>query len=389
MWNGLPWGGVRRPRASAVVWSVLLVFGLVRMGQGTWHVKELARVGRGIYGELGYVVPFAEEADSLPLLVLSAGVAGSWFGLHFYRYAPVNQYVLVKVDTGNLGGSGGLRPGNLMPWVAGDLDGDSRPELIGYNANYTVGYGLVAAYVPPAGSGIPDSLRAGARYDGLAGGGIGYHLTDLDRDGRDEVSFFGTEYDVSVFEWNGDSLSHVISVPCLNGSDIAVGDFDQDGLTEVGTTGLRWDNWIVVYKCTGDNTLVPWDSTSITRPNGRVFMASNLDGSHRPVLFVSYFVVGGWAWLYEVEPTNGTRGYQPIPVDSIMDRGEVYAHSTCGDIDGDGLDEVLWSTGNQIRVYKCTGPHQYELVWVWDQGSNNSCNLNLYDMNGNGYNEIL
>lgn len=67
----------------------------------------------------------------------------------------------------------------------------------------------------------------------------------------------------------------------------------------------------------------------------------------------------------------------------------VNARSICGGIDGDGIEEIRWSTGGQISVYKCTGLHEYERVWTWYQTGNNSCNLNLYDMNGNGYNELL
>jgi hypothetical protein len=305
----------------------------------------------------------------------------------------MNRYALAKVDTGDLSVQGGLIPGNLLPWAVGDLDGDDRPELIGHNVNATTGDNLITSYVPPAGSSIPDSLRTCARYYGPAADAQRFYLTDLDRDGQSEVALRGwISHRVIVYEWNGDSLRQTISFVCENGFNLAIGDFDGDSLVEVGTTGLSSDNWITVYKCTGNDQLVPWDSTPISRINGHdIFTASNLDGSHRAVIFATYFIVGGYAYLYEVMPTNATRDYQPILIDSTLDAGEVYAHSVSGDIDGDGLEEVLWSTGNQIRAYRHAGPHQYELIWNWWNwnGSRTSCNLNVYDMNGNGYNEIL
>jgi hypothetical protein len=67
----------------------------------------------------------------------------------------------------------------------------------------------------------------------------------------------------------------------------------------------------------------------------------------------------------------------------------MWNRSVCGDVDGDGIDEIVWSCGSHFYIYRCTGPHQYERVWSWYNGGNNSCNLNLYDMNGNGYNEVI
>jgi len=389
-------GGMCRPRSPSVLLVLLLVTGLLRIGHTGWRIKELSHWSEGQYSTVGYIVPFVAATDSPPLLTFYGAIPNVWGGLYFYGYAPVNLYSLVKLDTGTYNAQGPVIPGNMLPWAAGDLDGDSSPELIGHYYNGSTGDNLIAVYIPPAGSVVPDSLKTLVRYGGSVADAERFYLTDLDQDGRKEVSFL-TDIGPTImaYEWGpGDSLRRAISVPIRGGYsagyNLAVGDFDQDGLTEVGTTGLDWDNWIVVYKCIGNDQLVPWDSVPIARPNGHdVFTASNLDGSHRTVFFARYAVVGGPIWLYTVEPLNGTRGYQPFLVDSTTNRGEVYAHSICGDIDGDGLDEILWSTGYQLRVYRCTGLHQYELVWVWDQGSNNSCNLNLYDMNGNGYNEIL
>jgi hypothetical protein len=340
---------------------------------------------RGLYD--GAIIPFESQLDSSLLLAFYGTIPGLGGGLYFYRYLRMNRYLLAKIDTGDMSVNGGLIPGNLMPWATGDLDGDSGQELIGTTVGS--GFALVTAYGLPHGGGIPDSLEYGTRYGGAGVASQSLYLTDLDQDGRKELALNDGSFQIRAFELQGDSLEQTISVPCDNGYDLAIGDFDGDGKIEVATTGLSWNNWIAVYKCTGNNLLVPWDSTPITRINGGMFSASNLDGSHRAVIFATYFVVGGYAYLYEVEPTNGEYDYQPILIDSTMDGGEVYAQSVCGDIDGDGLDEVLWSVGNQIRVYKHTGPHQYELVWNWLNSGNNTCYLNLHDMNGNGYKEIL
>jgi hypothetical protein len=105
---------------------------------------------------------------------------------------------------------------------------------------------------------------------------------------------------------------------------------------------------------------------------------------------VSFWSVNGDIQLFRFEPTQGTRGYEPFRVDSTgFATDEVNARSICGDIDADGIDEILWSCGSQIQIYRCTGAHQFERIWYWWNEGSNSANVNLYDMNGNGYNEIL
>jgi hypothetical protein len=112
---------------------------------------------------------------------------------------------------------------------------------------------------------------------------------------------------------------------------------------------------------------------------------------HRATFYVSFSSLNGEMWLYELAPTQGTHGYQWFLVDSTSIPAEtgVYTHSVCGDIDGDGQEEIIWALGVKVMVYKCTGPHQYEKVWTWYYPGMNSTNVNVYDMNGTGYNQIL
>ena len=204
-------GGICRPRNTCACRAMLVVAALFQFGSGTWHIKELARFDRGIYGGGSYVLP---HADSVPHLVLSAFVPNSFMGLHFYRHEPMNRYELVKVDTGTYLGQGPIIPGNMLPWVAGDLDGDSAAELIGHT--FSNGDNLVTVYAPPAGGMIPDSLTSCVRYGGSVADAHRFYLTDLDRDGKKEVTF-RTDIGPTImaYEWSlGDSLRQVISVPC-------------------------------------------------------------------------------------------------------------------------------------------------------------------------------
>jgi hypothetical protein len=390
-------GGFGRPHRT--VSAAALLLSTVLVASPTWAdllVRQIASLNRGNYWAAGNVVPYKTDTDAYATFVFTGGISSHLNGTFFFRYALVNRYDVVKIDTG-LASDTAILPGHMIPWTAGDVDGDSEPELVAVGGESRAGraYLVVATWGENARTRCLDSLMWSARYDSNPGiyGSEPLYVTDLDQDGKKEVSFINANRSmIYVYESVADhQLRLAATVPCMSGYALAVGDFDGDGGAEFATAGAATNNWVVIYKCTGDDQYVPWDSVSIQKPNADdVFSASNLDGSHRVVFFVSFFRADGKIWLYEFEPTQGTRGYQAFGVDSTyIPTGTAYSRSLCGDIDGDGIEEVVWSTGNQIRVYKSTGQHLYELQWYWDQGGNNSCNLNLYDMNGNGYNEIL
>lgn len=388
-------GGLCRPDNTKLLSSLLLCAVMAGWVYADWRIREVARINTGVIWTQGYVLGYQSACDTYPLLIYSSDIPhqGTW-GIYFYRYAPLNRYVLARVDTGN--GGSGLVPGNLLPFAAGDVDNDSSQDLVGFVGEYgpTQCYVLAALYEPSA-LGYPDSLAWRGRYDSVPYGYYGetYDITDLDRDGKKEIAFCYTgRARLLVYETvRNDSLRRTIDLPCSTGFRLAFGDFDQDGKTEIATAGLRWLNQVVVYKCTGNDQVVPWDTAFITHPNGHdAFSGASIDGTHRAALFVSFWSVNGDIQLFQFEPTQGTRGYEPFRVDSTgFATDEVNARSVCGDIDADGIDEILWSCGSQIQAYRCTGPRQFERIWYWWNEGSNSANVNLYDMNGNGYNEIL
>ena len=65
--------------------------------------------------------------------------------------------------------------------------------------------------------------------------------------------------------------------------------------------------------------------------------------------------------------------------------------SRCGDLDGDGVEELVWATPREAYLYKATGDNQFQQVWYWDcdHGDLETVITNIYDMNGDGYNELV
>jgi hypothetical protein len=387
-------GGLCRPRHALGVGLLGLAFLIVGQAKADLHIKQVDSLDNGIIWTYGYIVPFESASNGRKELIFEAGFPNGG-GDFFYGYHRMNRYSLLRVDTGNMGS--GFIPGNMSPWASGVIYGDSQEELVADNGDGRVStfYLLAVLYRQNARTGVPDSVDWCTRYDSLQTDyGEPFYITDLDQDGKKEITFqHDARHEIFIFECDGPDSFHLASViPARDGGGLAFGDFDQDGKMEFAD-GTIAGSVVQVFKCTGNDQYVLWDTVSAPgrHPNGDdVFEGKNLDGTHHAVFFASFFDIStGWEWLYEFSPGPDSH-YRAIPVDSATFSSDaIYARSICGDIDGDGIDELIWSMGTQIRVYKRIDPHQYQQVWSWWNGGGNSCNVNLYDMNGNGYNEIL
>jgi hypothetical protein len=88
----------------------------------------------------------------------------------------------------------------------------------------------------------------------------------------------------------------------------------------------------------------------------------------------------------------GDNQYSRTLVDSLRFGGENLGRiSECGDIDADGVDECIWTTPTEIYVYKAVGDDNLQRVWHWysDHGSMKSLVSTVYDVNNDGYNELI
>jgi len=132
---------------------------------------------------------------------------------------------------------------------------------------------------------------------------------------------------------------------------------------------------------------------TVRQPNGvDAFTTNDIDGDGKPEFYVAYEnVPRGKMYLYMWEMV-GDDNYSRTLVDSVSFSGTDWGRiSECGDIDGDGIDECIWTTPDIIKVYKAVGDNDLEEVWHWnnDHGGFRSLVSTVYDINNDGYNELI
>jgi len=316
-----------------------------------------------------------------------------------WEHRPINQYQLVYADTGMYPPQR-IITGNFLPWDVGDIDGDSLTDLLGPNqdgpANPDTIYNVVTTQESPNYLSPPESLSWWYRYANNAAISEPFYFTpDLDGDNKREILFC---YDsIYIFENvanNQNNLVYDISAPAWS---FTFGEFDLDERKEFVTAWLGSLGRVFVYENTGENQyeLVWVDTVGI--PNGSdVFSGNDLDGDGKPEFFVCFaWFPGSIAdfYLYMWEAT-GNNTYEKTLLANLqrnigLDWGAI---SKCGDIDGDGIEELVWSVGIDVFVYKAIGNNQFQLIWSWHNPTADIVKdafVNIYDLNRNGYNEIV
>jgi len=276
----------------------------------------------------------------------------------------------------------------------GFLDTDSLVDMIG-NHNGLWPYPLYVYESPTQQSNPTAVVWKDSMFENIAGG----YITDLDQDGRKEILFRYSLNNGSprtcVYENTGDNQYALVWADTIHRSAYFVNDdFDLDGRIEF-VTGYPYPGAygrVSVWECIGDNNyqFVFHDTLPQTN-NYDIFNADDMDGNGKPeFLFTCHNPSGGKAWLYLYEST-GDNTYDYFLVDSItgiwgaMGRQRSY----CGDIDADGIEEIIWSTFNQWHIYKAIGVHQYQKIYSSTWYLHDIKIVNVYDLNANGYPEVI
>jgi hypothetical protein len=365
---------------------------------GALSMRRIVQIPSGPdAGAYGRVVCCDSDHDSLSEMIFLTGTIqpDNPYRLEVWEHRGWNRFSLVFADTGTHSPPPGITTGNAIPFAAGDVDNDGLTDIVCITVEPDSSdpdkfYDDVITIESPDSFSYPCSLSWYFRYDSnTAIPDPVYYPPDLDQDGHKEIIKAGGW----VWENTGNNQNQLVWRGF--GYRYAFGDFDMDGKMNFASASLNSNGIMVVWECTGDDQYQTVYRDTVWQPNGAdVFMTYDIDGDSLPEVYVAYEnVPRGKIYLYMWEADQaGTDIYHRTLVDSVGFSGDDWGRiSECGDIDGDGIDECVWTTPDIIKVYKAVGDDQLQEVWHWDNDHDGFRSLvsTVYDINNDGYNELI
>ncbi len=366
---------------------------------GAWQMKQVAAVPFGV----GIFVGGDTDHDGREEILLcgQAERNGSWEPCYqIWENSGWNRYVLVHSDTGAQWWVPGLHSGNFVPSDIGDPDDDGLVDILGYNEEYGwdstgqhgLRYPMILTMESPSGDSCPTRMSWGLRYNSQGATGLDPRAIapDLDRDGRQEIVCF--DEGLRVLECVGNSAYESVwfsdTIPLGYGWPFS--DFDLDGRRDFVGSGR---GATVVENSGPDSYSWVWADT-IPYPNLHdVFAGRDVNQNGRPEFFVrsaQYRGMAGWHFDLLMFEATGDNAFVMTHVaevsQSISDPG---TRSACGDIDGDGVDEVAWDVVGEVIVFHSPAPSRLEGVCSWYTGAQFGTAVKVLDMNHNGYADIV
>ncbi len=326
--------------------------------------------------ERGY--GFDTDHDGKENLIISGMINDDSLLVRFWEHAGYDRYVLE--DTGLFSQIFGI----------GYLDNDSLVDMVGLRN----GYGQLPTYVyeSPGYNNNPTQIVWGD--SGLPRQSISVYIADLDGDTLHEMlmSFFRDRIHTAIYETRGNNQYVLVWQDTIPNSHYFIwGDFDQDGKSDFFTGYPESYGMVVGWECVANDMyqMIFYD-TLAENNNYDIFAGNDLDDNDKPELFftcVNYPLRKLYLYAYE---TIGDNQFAYFPIDSTPFPFNTYIQlSTCGDIDSDGHDEIVWSNFNQWYIYKATGIHQYQRIYSSPWSNHGYTTVNVHDINKNGYPEII
>jgi len=221
-------------------------------------------------------------------------------------------------------------------------------------------------------------------------------ISDLDNDGIREISFTmqDTHYKIRIFENNGYNSyierTPIIWLPPNHPADFANGDFDGDGNNEVVCGGI-YGHLAIQENVADDSFEVTWQG-ELGHPNA--LLHENIgdydeDGRDEWVSAGKDFSAGGF--FFGVFNSIGNNQYEAVYYDSLPGNTWDAGGISAGDVDGDGINEFLVSSNNNIGLFKYSSNRGWDCVWLTDEGGTGAVETLpfLLDIDYDGLDEIV
>ena len=226
-------------------------------------------------------------------------------------------------------------------------------------------------------------------------------FADFDQDGKmNIITNGGRSSRIYLYENAGDNDYRLkflylfptgISAPY----EMVIDDFDSDGLLELVCGDS--DGKIYLF----ENTAIGVDSFQLVWTyelppyTGAAYMTAkgnDMDRDGRLEFIVGAEASGTGRGVLTIFESNGNNSYQKVWQKIFQYSGNLmtYGAVDCGDIDGDGIDEVVSFIGLTVNVWKCVGPDSFVSIWDrWYMGDLTDGVLEIADLNQNGLGEII
>jgi len=362
------------------------IIGVVSLTSGL-NFKQVSYIPSGVIWNSGYIKGWDANNDGYQDLIFRTYLGSQWQGTVFWGYRPFNRYV--------------FQDSTRWPlfWDIGYLDSDSLLDMLTQYGE-TLGVTYIRVYESFNRNEFPKQPTWTWRYEFNGNGVQAMYITDLDRDGQNEI-LTGDTYVIYVFECRGDNNYQKVfwDTVTINPDiwpNFAVGDFDRDSMMEFVISAIGGRPNVLVYECSGDDRyqIVFTDTLPTFNMNDDV-TGPDLDGDG-----ILEFILGdlhgrspigvAGLWIYEAIGNNQYEIVYQDSVPNLTDRGVYAVHSDCGDVDRDGKPELVWAIDRDWMVYKSPGNNQFQRVFsAYGDNGHNTTNIHIHDMNGNGYPEVI
>ncbi|MGQ9535593.1 MAG: FG-GAP repeat domain-containing protein, partial [bacterium] len=216
---------------------------------------------------------------------------------------------------------------------------------------------------------------------------------DLDQDGKTDLITNLGRNRIALYESEGDNIylrKFQYVLPYITG-EMTIDDFDGDGLLEL-VCGDGYGKFYVF-----ENTAIGVDSFQLVWtyqfPYGSAYeTAKGNDMDQDGLIEFGVASYNSADWCFTLFETDGNNSYRKIwekvyhYLPGLLTAGDI----ECGDIDGDGIDEMVCFGHLVLYVWKCVGPDSFIQIWE-NSYMGDLCDggLLVHDLNQNGLGEIV